>query len=370
MTHPSNTSTMQHQSCENSHFTPLPYLFSLLLPVFFLGCEQSNIPRSASDLQVMTVNGPIPADSMGLTLIHEHVFLDWSEVDSIDRDIWDEEEAFRVILPYLQEMKQRGVKTFLECTPAYLGRNPGLLKRLSAAGGLQILTNTGYYAARKSQHIPAHAYEMDASELAATWIKESESGIEDSGVFPGFIKIGMDSKPQLTDMDTKIVRAAARTHLATGLTIVAHTGTDTTAAQELAILAEEGVAPEAFVWTHAQNGTPEGHLRLARKGAWVSLDGMGWIQPDSATRDSSALFKYVSFLENLKEHQLLHRTLIAHDAGWYTVGEKDQSNYKPYTLIFDLLIPFLQDRGFTEADFQQLLVDNPKAAYGISVRPG
>ncbi len=343
-------------------------IVGLCLSALSIACTQSNPPTIASP-QIMTVEGPIPVDSLGLTLIHEHVFLDWSGADSIDPQKWNEEEAFQSILPYLLDMKASGVRSFLECTPAYLGRNPNLLKRLAEASGLQILSNTGYYGARQNQYLPAHAHTSDATALANLWIGEFENGIEQSGVYPGFIKIGMDSKEPLTRMDRKLVQAAARTHLATGLTIVAHTGDDATAIQELQILQEEGVAPGAFVWTHAQNGSASGHVDMAKRGAWISLDGLGWIGPDSASQDSTALYKYVDFLKNLRENQLLHRVLISHDAGWYTAGEEDQSGFKAYTPIFDLLIPTLLREGFSDADVEQLLVENPKEAYGIGVRP-
>lgn len=340
----------------------------ILIAIILIG-EGCDTPEYKRIEFLMTVTGPIHADSLGTTLIHEHVFLDWTGANSIDSASWDNDEAYHIILPYLLEAKEKGVKTIVECTPLYLGRNPRLLYRLSKASGIQILTNTGYYAARENKYIPAFAHQATVDELAERWIKEGDQGIKNSRSLPGFIKIGMDSKNQLTPMDEKLVRAAARTHLATGMTIVAHTGTDTTAAQELEILEEEGVAADAFVWTHAQRGTPEGHLRMAKKGAWISLDGMGYIQPDSATKDSSELYKYVSFLENLKHNQLLTKTLISHDAGWYTAGEKNQHSYKPYTLIFDLVIPVLKKRGFTQEDFQQLLIRNPKEAYSIKKRP-
>jgi phosphotriesterase-related protein len=243
-----------------------------------------------------------------------------------------------------------------------------LLKHLSDTTGLQIITNTGYYAARNFVYLPPQFYTQTAEQVASTWIKEFQEGIEGTRIRPGFIKIGVDSKDQLTAADIKLVEAAGLTHLATGLTIVAHTGDDTTAVQELAILEDLDVAPDAFVWTHAQNGTSQGHLRLAREGTWISLDGMGWIEPDSVSKDSSGINQYVNFLVNLKQAGLLDRTLISHDAGWYTAGASDQSGYKGYTGIFKWIIPALYKAGFTAADMEKLLIDNPKEAYAIRVR--
>lgn len=345
--------------------------------LLFIQCaperNQEEIQTAAvSPDSIQTVTGLIPADSLGLALIHEHVFLDWSGADSIDPEDWDEQAAFTAILPRLQEMKKYGVRSFLECTPAYLGRNPSLLHRLSVESGLQILTNTGFYGARQNRYIPSFAYEAAAEELADIWVAEYREGIKDGDlsirIRPGFIKIGVDADSSLSDMHQKLARAAALTHLRTGLSIVSHTGIDTTAALQLSILQEAGVAPDAFVWTHAQNGTPEGHARLAKRGAWVSLDGLGWVTPGDHQGDSTALYQYVGFLKNLKTHGLLHRTLISHDAGWYTHGQLWGGDYKAHTPVFTLFKPLLIKEGFTEDDFRQLLVENPKEAYAIRVR--
>lgn len=331
------------------------------------GAESTGEPQPEAFL--MTVDGPLPADSMGRSLIHEHVFLDWSPADSIDPAAWDTEAAYAVILPFLQEARRAGVRTILECTPNYLGRHPALLQRLAAAAGLHLVTNTGYYGARNDQHIPRHAFEESPEQIAQRWIQEYENGISGTSVRPGFIKIGVDGDSILSPIDEKLVRAAALTHLATGLTIVAHTGPDAPARQEVAILQELGVSPEAWVWTHAQNGTSKAHVELARQGAWISLDGLGWIDPADHDGDSSALISYLDQIEHLRKNELLARTLLSHDAGWYTHGEAGGGDfYKPYTPLFELVIPALRRRGFTEQDFRQLLVTNPQNAYAIRIR--
>ncbi len=341
-------------------------IFHLLLWAAIAGMQFHCSTAETADQVIHTVNGNLAPQDLGLTLIHEHVFLDWTPADSMNRDLWNDDEAFEVILPYLQEMVSVGVESFLECTPAYLGRNPMLLQRLSNETGLQILTNTGFYAARNQQHIPTYLKQQTSKQISQIWIDECHHGIDKTGIKPGFIKIGVDSKDQLDSLDIKIVEAAAMTHLATGLTIVGHTGTDTTAIQQIKILRNFGVDPSAFVWTHAQRGTSEGHLHLAREGVWISLDGLGWI-PESIT-DQSGLVQYITFLQNLKENDLLNRTLISHDAGWYTVGNEDQSTYKRYTTIFEVLIPALHKEGFTQQDIDQMLIQNPREAYTLAVR--
>ncbi|XOV91075.1 MAG: phosphotriesterase [Bacteroidota bacterium] len=343
------------------------YSFIVVLGALaFLSCKTEVKEEKDLSNYIQTVNGPISVDSMGVTLIHEHVFLDWSPEADYDPMKWNNEEAFHFILPYLKEMKAAGVKTFLECTPAYLGRNPKLLKRLSDETGLNILTNTGFYAARDYQHIPEFAYKISPEGLAQVWIKEFENGIEETGIKPGFIKIGLNyNKDSLASIEEKIVRAAAITHANTGLTIVAHSGKEHIANFCLEILQEQGVKPEAFVWTHAQNDSNEAHVNIARKGAWVSLDGMGSIKVDTASGDTLQLNRYVDYLVNLKSQNLLHRVLISHDSGWYTVGDENESMGRLFTPVFQYVIPELKRRGFTDQDIEQLLIINPQIAFAI-----
>jgi phosphotriesterase-related protein len=306
----------------------------------------------------MTVKGPVASYKMGVTLIHEHILVDFIGADSIGDIQWNNRDVERVVLPYLKQLKGFGCHTLIECTPAYLGRDPLLLKALSRSSGLNILTNTGYYGAGNNKFIPRFAFDETADQIAARWTEEWINGIEGSGVKPGFIKIGVGPE-NLSDFHKKIVTAAARTHLKTGLTIVSHTGLSTPAFEQLEILHAEGVSPEAFVWTHAQNEKDlTTHVKAARMGAWISLD---WINEDNAE-------DYVKMINNLKENNLLNKVLLSHDAGWYHPGEKDGGNYRRYSALFEKLIPLLKKEKFTENEIHQLLVVNPEEAFTIRVR--
>ncbi|MBV6442947.1 MAG: Phosphotriesterase homology protein [Saprospiraceae bacterium] len=350
-----------------SYFSDMKGFSLLLAPALLLVCCHT-LKRGEKSRQpaIMTVSGIVPADQMGKALIHEHVFLDWTGADSIRPELWDNAAAFLVTLPKLREMKAFGVETFFECTPNYLGRNPALLRRLADSTGLRIVTNTGYYGAVRNKYLPAHAFTETPEQLAGRWVREYEKGLNDSGIRPGFIKIGVDGDSVLSPLHRKLVQAAALTHLRTGLTIVAHTGPDAPAVQEANILESMGVRLDAWVWTHAQGGTSAQHVALARRGAWISLDGLGWVAPENG--DSSGLKKYVQQIVYLKDQGLLHRTLISHDAGWYTHGQPGGGRFQPYTNIFTMLIPALKKQGFTTRDIEQLLVKNPQEAFTIRVR--
>lgn len=315
-------------------------------------------PDAAAGGQVWTVLGPVAARDLGLTLVHEHVLVDFVGAGEVGRHRYDAEEAFRVALPFLEEVESRGCRTLVECTPAYLGRDAALLRRLSTASGVNLVTNTGYYGAAADKFVPAHAWKETADELAARWTAEARDGIEGTGVRPGFLKIGVDAGP-LSEIDRKLVTAAARCHLGTGLTISIHTGDGRAALDIVSVLAAEGVAPEAYVWVHAQNETDRAvHVRAAEQGAWVEFDGVSEERLDA----------HVAAVADMRGRGLLGRVLVSQDAGWYRVGEPGGGAFRPYTLLFDAFVPAVRRAGLGEADVRTLLVDNPARALASRVR--
>ena len=326
-------------------------ILALLLPCLAVG-------------QLITVNGPLVPEDMGLTLIHEHVLVDWVGADSTGYHRWDREEVVARALPYFEELKEYGVQTFLDCTPAYLGRDPWVLKALSDRTGIHILTNTGYYGSGNNKFVPQSAREATPGEIAEVWIREFREGIDGSGIRPGFMKISVENRDTLSAMHEKLVRAAALTHLETGMAIVSHTGGDGPALAQLAVLNEMGVSPEAFVWTHAQGGTLEGYLQAARLGAWISLDHITAGGPNG----DGNIDWYVQTLSELKARGMLDHILLSHDAGWYNVGQENGGAYRGYTDLFTDLLPRLRARGFSQADLDLLLKENPAKAYALRPR--
>ncbi|RIV22660.1 phosphotriesterase [Fibrisoma montanum] len=307
--------------------------------------------------RMMTVRGPVRADQLGLTLIHEHILVDFIGADKTGYDRWDRNRVAEKMLPYLRELKRLGCQAVFDCTPAYLGRDPRLLVQLSAGSGVHILTNTGYYGAVDNKFLPPHAFTETADQLASRWIADFEKGIDDTGIKPGFIKIGVNPGP-LSDMHRKLITAAARTHKQTGLTICSHTGPYVAAFEQIDVLKQEGVRPDAFVWVHAQGNSIVHYARAVRDGAWVSLDGL----------DNSNVDKYAETLLLMKENKFLHRTLLSHDAGWYDPEKPDGGNIgRDYTVLFRRLMPELTKKGFTKRDFRQILVENPVDAFQLPI---
>jgi predicted metal-dependent phosphotriesterase family hydrolase len=307
---------------------------------------------------VQTVTGPIPAGDLGFTLPHEHVMCDFIGADKTGPHRWKQDEVIAKALPFLREINSRGVKTLFDCTPAYIGRDPIVLKRLAQETGLNIVTNTGYYGAANDKYLPKLAFDETAEQLAARWVKEWEKGIDETGVRPGFIKIGVDpatgDRPRLSAVDEKLVRAAATASQRTGLTVASHTGQGAAALEEVRIFREEGAKLEKLIIVHADSEPdPTMHEKMAGSGAWVEYDGVG----------SRPIEQHVKLVKVMLERRP-DRLLLSMDAGWYNVGEPDSGKFRPYTDLTNKLLPALKQVGISQQVIDQVTIENPAKAFG------
>jgi phosphotriesterase-related protein len=307
---------------------------------------------------VITVSGPRDAGTLRHVLTHEHILVDFVGAKDINPPRWNHAEVIDKVLPYLQEAKDAGCNTFVDCTPNYLGRDVTLLRELSEKSGLLIVTNTGYYGGSDHKFLPAHAFTETADQLANRWIEEWQNGIDETSIRPGFIKISVNPS-RLSGISLKLINAAARTHLKTGLTIAAHTGPAVAAFEQIEVLKSYKIDPAAFIWVHAQNESDKNQfVKAVEEGAWVSLDGL---------REDNIL-DYVRLLQFLKKEQCLHRILVSHDAGWYDPGKPGGGEIRGYSTLFRKLIPALEQNDFVESEVLQLIQHNPANAFSKGVR--
>jgi phosphotriesterase-related protein len=304
--------------------------------------------------KIFTVGGMIKPLQLGFCLTHEHVMSNFGGEMALDPG-YDQQKLMAQVLPYLKKIKSLGADTIVDCTTAYFGRDVKTLQALATKSGVQIITNTGYYGAANDRYVPKHAYYEDAETIANRWLDEWENGIQGTGVYPGFIKVAVDGG-SISEIDAKLFRAAAMTHRQSGLTIACHTGNNPEAArQELEILREEEVSPNAWIWTHAnQSERAEPLLDAARAGGWISLDGV---------RENS-IDHHLALLKELKKAGFLKQVLLSHDGNSFPRG----GAIRPYEAIFTTFIPRLRQESFSRKEIRQLTVLNPRQAFTINIR--
>jgi phosphotriesterase-related protein len=244
---------------------------------------------------------------------------------------------------------------------------------------MHIVTNTGDYGAMDDSMLLPHDFTESADELATRGVKEWEEGIGETGIKPGFIKTGVDAGP-LSDVDRKLVQAAARTHLQTGLMIHCHTGEAEAALEVLATVIEEGVDPSALVVVHAADISDwDVIFEIVEAGAIASLDHVG-------SRFSLGIPKYADLIEEMIDQGFGDQIVLSHDTGWYDVNdpegimtwgstryasfssESEGGNNYMHFAISDELVPELKRRGVTDDALHTLLVMNPARAFAIEIR--
>ena len=338
-------------------------------------------PARAADATmpiIMTVRGPVPAAELGVALTHEHVLVDWIGAADTGPHRWDAETVAAAVRPNLDAVRAAGAAAFFDCSPAYLGRDPELLRDLSEATGLHVVTNAGWYGAAGGRFVPAVAHDLTPRQIADRWTAEWRGGIGGTGIRPGFVKIGVNGKRptkaegdtpatagerdpsgrfwMLNAVDRKLAAAAAITHRNTGLAVACHTA-DADVTELVRIFAQHDAPPDALVWVHAQRRPVEDGIELAKQGVWISYDHVSDTRTDA----------YVERITAMKEAGVLHRLLLSHDSGWYTAGEPGGGErIRGYTALFDVLLPALRERGvLTNAEIDRVLVKNPAAAFGV-----
>lgn len=346
--------TRQRQKGSDMKPTRRAFLATLTFPLL----PETNVLAAQRKRMIQTVLGKIPAESFGFAVPHEHVLCDFIGADKTNRDRWRVQDVVTKAKPYLLQLKERGVRGFVDCTPAYIGRDPRVLKLLAEQTGLHILTNTGYYGGAGDKFVPKHAYDETEEQLATRWIQEWELGIEDTGIKPGFIKIGVDEVEKesnnLTEIDAKIVRASAIASLKTGLTVTCHTGGGPAGLQAAKLFISKKGKAAKFIVAHSDgHGTPINE-EVAKLGAWVSFDGIGY----------QTLEKHLEIVTPLVQ-KYPKRVLLSMDAGWYWAGEENGGKFKDYNYLCDTFLPALREKGVSQQTIQLLTVSNPASAFAL-----
>ncbi len=312
--------------------------------------------QSSKDLNyINTVQGRISVSELGISLTHEHIMSNYGrEINETPN--YDNIKLFNQVIPYLKNLRSKGVISIFDCTTEYFGRRVDLLKMISDSTDIQIITNTGYYGAADDRYIPAFAYGASAKSISEIWIDEFENGIKGTDIKPGFIKLAFDDGKPPSDIDKKLLEAGILTHLSTGLTLAVHTGKNMEALDlQMQLLRDNDIHPSAWIWTHANKVKDDIVLfDLAAKGAWISLDGV----------NESNIHEYIKKLNLFKHKNLLHKILLSHDGNGFPSGDP----IRGFEAIFDRLIPKMLTNGFTEDDIHQILVRNPKEAFQIRIR--
>lgn len=297
--------------------------------------------------ELTSVTGPVRPDALGITMPHEHTFLDTMREHRGDGLIHDAQ----LVTLELEDYAQSGGRTIVDCTSRGLRSEPARVRQVSEASGVTIILGTGFYRHPFLDEDWLDAHSTD--EVADLLVRDIRVGIDDSGVRAGVIgEIGCDR--YLTPAEERVFRAAARAHLETGLTITTHAARWPVGVPQLRLLASEGVPPDRVIIGHCDMVPDfDYHLAIAEAGAWVQFDS---IQDGPDIR----LAWTVEAIRRLVDAGQASRILISQDI--CLVSQFRAMGGSGYGYILRSFVPRLEAAGFKPHMVRALLVDNPGRA--------
>ncbi len=319
---------------------------------------------------VETVRGPIDTADLGPTLMHEHVFVLSTEhlQNYGQNDWWDEDERVADAVTQLDELKALGIDTIVDPTVWGLGRYIPRVQRVAQQTEINIIVATGLYTYDEVPHQYEHRgpgllLDLPRDPMVDDFTRDVRDGIADTGVKAAFLKCVVEAKG-LTPGVERTLRACAATHRETGVPITVHTSSPTAAGRlALQVFRDEGVDLTKVVIGHAGDSNDLDYLsELADAGCLLGMDrfGLDIYNPTSARVDT---------IVALAERGYADRMVLAHDASCYIDyfpgpdAQAAKAQIAPnwnYTHISTDVLPMLRERGMTEEQVRQMLVDTPR----------
>ncbi len=337
---------------------------------------------------VQTVLGPIDPDELGVTLAHEHLWMDSSPLlavhgyRSTGKGEWDAAAAAEarwnpgshpdnyrltdvdLAVEELAPFVRAGGRSLVELTPPSLGRDPIRVREISERAGVHVVLGTGQYLE------PVHeAWIVGATEqtIADRLVNEIEEGIGATGVRPGILGEIGTSDP-VSPRERTVLRAVAIAAAASGLAISVHV--HPWGGEGLAILDEldrAGADSERVILGHLNTAIdrPDDLRALMKRGATLGFDLFGF---------DHSLLGAGRWPPSDRDVALTIRTLIA--AGYedrivlgQDIGVRTRLRRWGgwgYAHLLEHVQPVLEELGVTAASMHAMLVTNPARLLAVA----
>ncbi|MFJ9705782.1 phosphotriesterase [Streptomyces sp. NPDC101234] len=312
--------------------------------------------------QVETVRGPVQVDDLGVTLMHEHVFVLSEEIRRNYPQLWDEKQRVEDAVRRLRALTERGVRTIVDPTVLGLGRDVERVARINAEVDLNIIVATGLYTYRDVPfffHFTGPGTMFDGPEpMVDMFVRDITEGIAETGIKAAFLKCAIED--ELSPGVERAMNAVAEAHKRTGVPITVHTSAPHRSglvAQE--IFRREGVDLSRVVIGHSGDTADLDYLhKLIDNGSLLGMDrfGVDVLLPGD---------QRVATVAQLTAEGYADRLVLAQDASchidWFPPGLREEiaPNWH-FNHIHDDVLPALREAGVSEEQLTTMLVDNPR----------
>ena len=342
-------------------------------------------------MSVMTVTDPIDAAELGITMIHEHIFIDlrnqfiefndseqkrisMQKVDNSNLQLLqgnpyaikdnllidDVETAVKEI----ELSKRAGAQSIVDQTNIGIDRDVSKLKEIAQRTGLNIIAGCGYYT---SDTHPAEMDEWSSEYIADIIIRDLTEGIDGTDAKAGIIGEIGTSIP-IHPNEKKVLIATAQAHSKTCVAISVHTYPWGKTGLEVAdVLIDNGADPAKIVICHIDVKFDLDYIRaLLAKGVYVEFDNFGK-EFNMETAPQKGGFAGGAFARDIERVQVIKqlleegyekKILIANDVCLKCLLH--QYGGPGYYHILCNIPPMMLEQGVSEATIDMFLRQNPQ----------
>ena len=351
--------------------------------------------------KIQTVLELIDADSLGITLPHEHLLKTAKSLLAVPSEACEQELAYQPVslenlnwvrhryarnLDNLQLQdeqmmideamffKRAGGKTIVDLTcSSSSGRNPLGLKRLAEATGLNIIMSTGFFEIF-TDYEASNVADRTEEDLAAQMVQEITVGVADTGVYAGIIgEIGM-AWP-LSNIMRRVLQASAHAQRQTGAALNIHlplrASTNLPRQKDhedvvmnvIRTLDDAGSDLNRTIISHVDICcfNPAFRRILAETGCYLEYDCFGVegsLDEDFCVLDTPNDAQRINEIMQLIEEGYLNQILVSSDH--WTKHMLRRYGGWGYDHILTSVVPLMRHKGMSDEQIHTLLVENPK----------
>lgn len=327
---------------------------------------------------VESVTGPIGPDDLGVTLPHEHVFINMTPTEPRDgyMTVWEERKAD------IERFQAAGGETLFDVTnaelsdyaaPVYFDRDPDhqvknattgsrsvanvmATKAMAEETGLNVVLGTGHYF---DHYFDVDWFERNSTERIAEFlVADLEEEIPGTGVRAGFVGEVASDLPYITAREERSFRASGRAAARTGVMVSTHAPTFPTAETQIDILTQEGVAAERIIIGHTDTvKNLQYSLDLLNRGVYIEYDCMMAVKSGGQVAEHE-LQRRVEYLRDLIEQGFADRLLLSQDVSQRS--HQAALGGPGLTFIFEEFAEAATAAGIEPDALRQISTENPK----------
>jgi len=295
---------------------------------------------------IQTVKGRIEAKDLGITMCHEHLALNLAHVRGDDDSDFSCEA---LIMEEVKQMMEYEVQSVVEVTGNDMGRDVNRLLRISQACDLNIVCATGFYL---WQYHPKPVLAGDVEAICDIFCRDIQEGIDGTAVKAGVIGEVASSQNEIAPSERKVLSAAAKASVRTGLAVTTHCQLGTMALEQSRLLQSEGMDPDNIILGHLDLANDRAYYgKILATGVNIGFDTIGKTSylPDEARADNLMYLLECGFEDHIVLSQDISRKS-------YLAVNKTHSGYMRVMKEF---VPLLKKRGIQQKTLDKLLIKNP-----------